>query len=381
MRRIVLLTALFALAAPARAAQAPAGHDAASVATSALLALSPDRATIAQATQRALTASVYVITATATGSGSINPSGAQRVTPGGEKTFTMTPLDCVLVENVRVDGIDLGPLTTYTFHDVDADHTIEAIFVPAPPDTIVASAGAGGTISPAGAVVYDCGSAATYTITSTDCFLIGDVWVDGRSIGAVPSYTFKNLRASHTIKATFVPGPTTTITATAAVNGLITPAGVVRVDCGANQTFTLSPNACYQVADVVVDGTSQGPIESYTFTNVRTPHTITTTFELGTEQHTITASAGTNGGIEPAGAVVVACGSSQTFTLRHDACYRVADVVVDGISKGPVSSYTFTDIKAAHTITASFESSPQYPITAAAAPGGTIVPSGTLQVD
>jgi hypothetical protein len=123
MRRIVLLAALFALVAPARAAQSPAERGAASVATSALLALAPDRATIAMATQLAPTASVYVITATATGSGSISPSGPSGG-PGADQTFTMTPLTCALVDNVRVDGSDLGPLTTYTFHDVSGSRSL-----------------------------------------------------------------------------------------------------------------------------------------------------------------------------------------------------------------------------------------------------------------
>src|SRR6185369_429892 len=165
MRRIIArsgwLAALFVLVAPARAAQAPVEYGPASVPTSALLALAPDRAAIAQATQRDPTASVYTISASATGSGSINPSGQQQVLPGKDQTFTMTPLPCALVDNVRVDGVDLGPLTIYTFHSVSSNHTIEANFAPAPPDTIVASAGAGGTISPAGAVVYSCGATAT----------------------------------------------------------------------------------------------------------------------------------------------------------------------------------------------------------------------------
>src|SRR5262252_3992280 len=215
LARSSLLAALLALAAPAGATHAPA----ASVSTSALLALAPDRAAIALATQTAPTASIYTITATATGNGSISPSGDQKVLPGADQTFTMTPLTCNLVGNVRVDGVDQGPLTTYTFHSVNANHTIEAIFVPAPPDTITASAGGGGTISPAGAVVYDCGATATYTITANDCRLIGEVLVDGLSQGAVPSFTFRDLRASHTITASFVSAAKFTITATPGQNG------------------------------------------------------------------------------------------------------------------------------------------------------------------
>jgi hypothetical protein len=74
-------------------------------------------------------------------------------------------------------------------------------------------------------------------------------------------------------------------------------------------------------------------------------------------QDTITASAGPGGTIEPSGVVVVDCGTGKTFTIRHDDCYRIADVVVDGISKGAVKSYTITG-GGPHTITASFASSP-----------------------
>src|SRR5512144_154901 len=112
MHRIVagsgLLAALLVLVAPARAAATPAQHDAGSVATSALLALAPDRARIALAMQTSPTASLYTITATATGSGSISPSGQLKITPGTNETFTMTPLPCAIVDNVRVDGTDLG---------------------------------------------------------------------------------------------------------------------------------------------------------------------------------------------------------------------------------------------------------------------------------
>jgi hypothetical protein len=379
MRRILgrtsLLAALFALAAPVRATPAEP------VATKALLALAPDRAAIALATQSTPTASIYTISATATGNGTISPSGDQKVLPTKDQTFTMTPLTCAQVDNVRVDGVDLGPLTTYTFRNVNANHTIEAIFVSAPPDTIVASAGAGGTISPAGAVTYDCGASPTYTITAGDCRLIGDVRVDGASQGAVPSYTFSSLRASHTIAVSFVLGPNSTITATAGANGTMTPAGAVAVNCGADQTFTFSPNSCYRIGDVMVDGVSQGPVASYTFANVRTPHSITASFAYAAIQHTITASAGPGGSIDPSGAVLVGCGTNQTFTIRHDACQQILDVNVDGDSKGPLSSFTFTDVKASHTIAASFYSTPQYPITASAGPGGVIVPSGIVQVD
>jgi hypothetical protein len=55
--------------------------------------------------------------------------------------------------------------------------------------------------------------------------------------------------------------------------------------------------------------------------------------------YTITASAGTNGSISPTGAVSVASGANQTFTITAASCYKIATVLVDGVNNpGAVSS-------------------------------------------
>ncbi|WP_372946616.1 TSUP family transporter, partial [Muriicola sp.] len=50
----------------------------------------------------------------------------------------------------------------------------------------------------------------------------------------------------------------------------------------------------------------------------------------------------------------VANGTNQTFAITPNACHTIADVVVDGGSVGPVASYTFTNVTANHTISATF---------------------------
>lgn len=69
---------------------------------------------------------------------------------------------------------------------------------------------------------------------------------------------------------------------------------------------------------------------------------------------TITATAGDNGSISPSGAVVVEYGADQEFTITPDTGYQVEDVLVDGASVGAVTSYTFEDVTADHTIHATF---------------------------
>ncbi len=70
-----------------------------------------------------------------------------------------------------------------------------------------------------------------------------------------------------------------TITATAGSNGTITPSGSVPVEEGTDQTFDITPDTGYIVADVAVDTVSQGRLNSYTFTNVTAAHAIGATFE------------------------------------------------------------------------------------------------------
>lgn len=70
--------------------------------------------------------------------------------------------------------------------------------------------------------------------------------------------------------------------------------------------------------------------------------------------HDITASTGYHGSISPIGTIAVNDGSNQLFTITPDVNYHIADVSVDGISVGVVTTYNFTNVTAAHTISATF---------------------------
>ena len=69
-----------------------------------------------------------------------------------------------------------------------------------------------------------------------------------------------------------------TIKATAGVNGSISPSGNVSVREGRDQTFTITPDKGYAVANVKIDGKSIGAVKSYTFENIRRTHTIEVIF-------------------------------------------------------------------------------------------------------
>ena len=69
-----------------------------------------------------------------------------------------------------------------------------------------------------------------------------------------------------------------TIKAAAGTGGSITPTGNVSVREGRDQTFTITPDKGYAVANVKIDGKSIGAVKSYTFENVRRTHTIEVIF-------------------------------------------------------------------------------------------------------
>jgi uncharacterized repeat protein (TIGR02543 family) len=320
----------------------------------------------------------YTIKANAGVSGSITPSGSVTMNYGGSQSFAIVPIEGCQIDDVKVDGVSQGAINSYEFTNVVADHSIEASFVIIT-YTITANAGTGGNISPSGSVLVNYDGSVTFTIKPDTGYHVADVLVDGGSAGALTLYTFTNVTEKHTIDATFAID-TYTLTPTVGANGSISPNVAVTVDHGAGQTFTLTPDLNYHVAEVKVDGIIQGPSvpTSYIFTNVTENHTIEVAFAI--DSYTITASAGSNGSIAPLGAVIVNYGAKQAFTITPDPNYHVADVLVDGTSAGALKSYTFTDVTANHTISATFAID-TYTITASAGSNGSITPLGAVIVN
>lgn len=69
-----------------------------------------------------------VITAKAGANGTITPSGNVTVKAGADQAFAIQPNSGYTVSKVLVDGTDVGAVTSYTFKNVTANHTIEVVF-------------------------------------------------------------------------------------------------------------------------------------------------------------------------------------------------------------------------------------------------------------
>ena len=150
------------------------------------------------------------IVASAGTGGGISPSGSILVPTGTNSTFAIGSAACYHIADVLVDGASVGAVSSYTFTNVVANHTIAASFA-LNSYTISASASSGGSISPAGAVAVSCAGNQAFTLSPSGGNILYDVLVDGASVGAVSSYTFTNVTGDHTIAAQFGPPPVLTV--------------------------------------------------------------------------------------------------------------------------------------------------------------------------
>ncbi len=292
----------------------------------------------------------YQISSVAGDHGAISPGGTVVVPKDADHTFSIIPETGYHVVDVKVDGQSKGAISSYTFSQVDTDHTIDASFA-VNSHIISAVAGANGNISPVGSTSVDHGASQTFAIAPDEGYRVANVIVDGLTKGAILSYTFEAAAESHIISANFTVD-TYQIAASAGINGSISPSGTIRADRGASKSYTISPAIGHHVEDALVDGMSMGAINMYTFDQIKTNHTIHAVFAADT--YTITAMDNANGIITPAGIVDVTSGGSQTYTFAADEGFHVSDIFVDGQSMGASEGYTFQDVTEGHSISVNF---------------------------
>lgn len=97
-------------------------------------------------------------------------------------------------------------VVAYNAQEVRSDYSVEVMLAATTPPrtfTLTASAGPGGAINPSGLITVAEGDSRTFNVVPSAGHQISDVLVDGASAGAVSSYSFPSIGASHTIHAVF----------------------------------------------------------------------------------------------------------------------------------------------------------------------------------
>ena len=169
------------------------------------------------------------------------------------------------------------------------------------------------------------------------------------------------------------------ISISAGAGGSVFPTGDTTADEASNQAVTFTPNTCFYLATMTIDGATTVPsVNIYTFLTVEQDHTISGTFSPII--YSITASAGAGGTISNSGTTTASCNGQWNYTITPNSGYRIQDVLVNGQSVGAVTSYAFpTGTTTTQTIAATFALN-TYQITASSNTGGAIYPPGATTV-
>lgn len=364
----------------------------------------------------------FTLTSSATAGGTISPAGAVEVAAGGSLAYTVTPEAGYVLDEATVDGKPVAVKGNgFTVSDVAKDMAVHAAFkaeasVPVEPAyrTVSATAGEGGSISPAGSVRVAEGKAQTFYFYPDDGFALEGVYVDGEKAetATANSYTFASVQEDASIEARFAKlesgdtppetPETFMVTASASSGGTVSPSGVTTVVEGGDLLLTFTPDEGCELKGVLLDGKPADLVSGNTLrlTGIVASHTVRAEFERTAapgpdEGQRYTVKAGVSGGggtISPAGETLVAAGSSQTFYFAPDEGKRVASVAVNDTEFAwSVLSYTLANISGDAEVTVRFEDvpagepdpvAPVYRTVTASVEGdgGTVSPAGAVKV-
>ena len=255
-------------------------------------------------------------------------------------------------------GNDTGNIATSTY--AEATVTISNGTVTATPYTkwtVTVNAGNGGSVSGGG--TFEENTQVTVTATPNSDYHFVRWTENGAEVSTSASYSF-TLTADRTLTAVFSRNSSGgysyyTIKATAGAGGSISPSGNVSVREGRDQTFTITPDKGYAVANVKIDGKSIGAVKSYTFENVRRTHTIEVIFMKanGNPQTGVFVDVATGSYYEDAVDWAVekgiTNGVSSNMFAPDDPCTRAQIVTFLWRAAGspaPKSMSSFTDVPA-----------------------------------
>ena len=231
----------------------------------------------------------FTVTVTSGGNGTVSASHVKAVA-GTEITLTATPDEGYHFKEWQVmsGGVTIkDDKFTMPSCNVEVKAIFEKNAPPAPTEFIVTFDGNGGTPS-AGSMTTSNRKLTSLPSASRSGSYSFDGWYTEKS-GGTKITTDTVFSANTTVYAhwTYTGGGSSgysyyTIKATAGTGGSISPSGNVSVREGRDQTFTITPDKGYAVANVKIDGKSIGAVKSYTFENVSRTHTIEVIFVKGT---------------------------------------------------------------------------------------------------
>ncbi|MEW6186572.1 MAG: fibronectin type III domain-containing protein [Thermodesulfobacteriota bacterium] len=227
----------------------------------------------------------------------------------------------------------------------------------------------------AGYVIYY-GTASQNYQTNIDVGNVTTYTVPGLQTGityylAATAYNTQGLESGYSNEVVYtVPGCTYTISPSSASFSVSGGSGSVLVETQAGCNWGTSSAASWVTVNTG-SGTGTGTMTYSVSTNsggsrmasLTVAGNVFTITQAGQSTYTITATAGSGGTITPSGSVTVQAGGSRSFSIAPASGYTIASVTVNGASQGAISSYTFSNVNANQSISATFSAIPNYTLT------------------
>jgi hypothetical protein len=205
-----------------------------------------------------------------------------------------------------------------------------------------------GIISPSGEISYEIGDSLTYTVTPAEDAELSSFTVSSDPEAALDennAYTLPPLEDGDdiTIEAIFYSVPYYIITASAGEHGIISDAGEKSYRAGETPTYTVTPDPHYDVDAFILSFAGKGESEdktdqltasedgTYTYTFEPLDANIVASVSFKPKQYSITAAAGKNGILEPAGETLHDALSEPTYKIVPDENYQIESCIVNGI--------------------------------------------------
>ncbi|MBQ9642524.1 MAG: InlB B-repeat-containing protein [Lachnospiraceae bacterium] len=301
-----------------------------------------------------ITTQDYLIKVTA------SPSEGGSVTGGGSVSAGSTvKLNQSANNNYRFEGWYendrlLTEASSLVIQDISADRDIQARFKRVSCNVRVdVNNTNGGTVTGGGKVEY--GGSVTLNAKAKDGYKFEGFIEDNKKITDSPSLQLNNITTDRNITASFRQSRFS-------VNVTINPAGAGKIS-GAGQynensrcDLEIFAESGWDFTGWTINGQTVSYSPKYTIEKVTGNYNLTANFaKHNTKTYKITSMiASQGGGIIPSGDNYVTEGGTAVYTIVPLQGYKILAVAVDGVNIGPVSSYTFSNVRGQHAIAASF---------------------------
>ena len=281
-------------------------------------------------------------------------TGGGAVTSGGSVTLSAVPNKNYYFEGWMRDGKKVSTSTNYTIKDIRGNITVTAKFKQNYVTiTAVSEDDRAGTVLGGGKISY--GGKTTLSAKAKDGYVFTG-WKEGDSIiSNSASLELNNLTVDRKITAKFAKTSySVSIAASPQAGGTVSGGGTFSL--GSEVRISASPAQGYTFQSWNVNGQIVSRDLNYRIEKLNKDYSFTAIFiPTGVVTYSISAGVATTGGmINPSGITVAAGGQNVTYTITPKAGFAILAVAVDGVQVGPVTTYTFSNITANHSIAAAF---------------------------